>query len=103
MPLGTIPGTGLELVRLIREAKIQETIYMLLTQQLEQARISEAQDTPTVRILDRAVPPEGKSRPVIRRNVAIAGVLSLFFEVGLAFVLESMRAGRRRVEDVKGY
>jgi tyrosine-protein kinase Etk/Wzc len=89
--LGSIPATGAQLGRLIREAKIQETIFTLLTQQLEQAKIAEAKDTPTVRILDRAVPPEWKSRPSLRNNVMIGGVLSLLLGVCLAFVLETRR------------
>jgi capsule polysaccharide export protein KpsE/RkpR len=101
MSLGMIPGTGLEMARLVREAKMQETIFTLLMQQLEQAKIAEAKDTPTVRILDRAVPAEGKARPLIGQNVAIAGILSLFFGVGLAFVLENVRKGRMTPEGVR--
>jgi tyrosine-protein kinase Etk/Wzc len=91
MPLGSIPTTGTQLARLIREAKIQETIFTLLTQQLEQAKIAEAKDTPTVRILDRAVPPEWKSRPSVLRNTIVAGILSLLGGVILAIVIEGMR------------
>jgi uncharacterized protein involved in exopolysaccharide biosynthesis len=100
MPLGMIPETGLELARMIREAKIQETIFTLLTQQLEQAKIAEAQNTPTVRILDRAIPPEVKSRPSVLGNTAIAGVLSLFLGVCLTVVIEIVTAGRRREPEV---
>ncbi len=96
VPLGSIPATGVELVRLIREAKIQETIFTLLTQQLEQAKIAEAKDMPTVRILDRAVVPEWKSRPKVLQNVILAGVSSLFIAVFLAFFLEYLEAARKR-------
>ncbi len=96
VPLGSIPATGVELVRLIREAKIQETIFTLLTQQLEQAKISEAKDMPTVRILDRAVVPEWKSRPKILLNVLLAGVSSLFVAIFLAFFLEYLEGARKR-------
>jgi uncharacterized protein involved in exopolysaccharide biosynthesis len=92
--LGSIPSTGVELAWLIREAKIQETIYTLLTEQLEQAKIAEAKDTPTVKILDRAVVPETKSRPSVRRNTVLGGLFSLGVGVALAFCLESL--GRRK-------
>jgi tyrosine-protein kinase Etk/Wzc len=102
MPLGMIPETGLELARLIREAKIQETIFTLLTQQLEQAKIAEAKDTPTVRILDRAVPPEWKSRPSVLRNTIVAGLLCLVGGVILAIILEGRRGrGATRREFVE--
>ena len=89
--MGAIPEAGVSLARLMREAKIQETLYTLLTQQLEQAKIAEAKDTPTVRILDRAVLPEWKSRPSIRNNTMMGGVLSLLLGVLLAIVLEKRR------------
>jgi uncharacterized protein involved in exopolysaccharide biosynthesis len=96
VPLGSIPTTGVELARLIREAKIQETIFTLLTQQLEQAKIAEAKDMPTVRILDRAVVPEWKSRPKVLQNVLLAGVSSLFLATFMAFFLEYVENARKR-------
>jgi uncharacterized protein involved in exopolysaccharide biosynthesis len=96
VPLGSIPSTGLELVRLIREAKIQETIFTLLTQQLEQAKIAEAKDTPTVKILDRAVVPEWQSNPKIGLNLGVAGAISIFVGIFIAFLLEHLKGIRRR-------
>jgi uncharacterized protein involved in exopolysaccharide biosynthesis len=92
MPLGAIPEAGVSLARLMREAKIQETLYTLLTQQLEQAKIAEAKDTPTVRILDRAVLPEWKSRPSIRNNTIMGGGLALLLGMLLALGLEKKRS-----------
>ncbi len=43
----------------------------------------------TVQIVDHAVPAEKKSRPKIRLNMALAGVLSLFVGVFIAFLLEN--------------
>jgi len=99
MSLGSIPTTGVQLVRLVREAKIQETIFTLLTQQLEQARIAEAKDTPTVRILDRAVAPEWKSRPAVTKNTILGGIAALLVGIVVALMLDS-RA--RRSKDVRG-
>ena len=94
--LGSVPSTGLDLARLIREAKIQETIFTLLTEQLEQTKIAEAKDTSTVRILDRAVVPEWKSRPKVAQNTVTAGLFSIFVGVSLALLLDSVE--RRRGE-----
>lgn len=88
LPTAQVPKVGIELVRLMRELRVQETIYALLTQQLEQARIGEAQDTPVVQILDRAVPAVYKSKPKTVLNMALAGAVSLFLSVFLAFFLE---------------
>jgi uncharacterized protein involved in exopolysaccharide biosynthesis len=94
MALGSLPSTGLDLVRLYREAKIQETIFTVLSEQLEQVKVAEAKDTPTVKILDRAVVPEVKSRPNVRRNTMLGGLFSLAAGVALALGLDAV--GRRR-------
>ncbi len=88
LPSAKFPQVGLELVRLARALKVHETVYTLLTQQLEQAKIAEAHDTAVVQVLDRAVPAISKSRPKIRLNMAIAGAVSLFLGIFLAFFLE---------------
>jgi tyrosine-protein kinase Etk/Wzc len=88
IPFAQVPELGLELARLTREVKVQETVYTLLTQQLEQAKIAEARDMPTVQTLDQAVPAERKSKPRIKLNIAIAGITSLLAGILLAFFLE---------------
>jgi uncharacterized protein involved in exopolysaccharide biosynthesis len=92
IPFVQVPEIGLELLRLTRGFKVQETVFGLLTQQLEQAKIAEARDMPTVRILDKAVPADRKSKPKIKFNLAIAGITSLFIGVLLAFLLEHLAA-----------
>ena len=44
---------------------------------LEQAKIEEARDTPTVRILDRATPPLYRTRPKNKLNMAVGLVLGM--------------------------
>jgi len=84
----TVPSLALEYGRLVRDLKVQETLYALLTSQYEQAKLVEARDTPTVQVLDPAIPAERKSKPSIRLNMMIAAVLALFLSVFLAFFLE---------------
>ena len=72
--VGGLPQAGVEMMRLWREVKVQEQVFELLTAQLEEARIRETRDTPTVQVLDRAAPPLYKSRP--KRSLwVIAGFL----------------------------
>ncbi|PIX17149.1 hypothetical protein COZ71_04825 [Candidatus Desantisbacteria bacterium CG_4_8_14_3_um_filter_40_12] len=91
IPFSKTPRIGLELTRLTRELKIQETVFELLTQQYEQAKILEARDTPSVQILDVAVPSAKKCKPKIRVNMMLAGTLSLFIGVFMAFFLEYLK------------
>jgi len=97
VPFARVPGVGLELVRLTRDVRIQEVLVTLLTQQLEQARIAEARDTPVVQALDRAVPAERYARPRAVLNAGLAGVAALVFSVFGAIVLETRRQRRRPV------
>ena len=82
----SVPTLALEYGRLARDLKVQETLYALLISQYEQAKLTEARDTPTVQVLDPAIPAERKSRPKILLNVLIAGILSLFVGIFWAFV-----------------
>lgn len=94
LPGARVPQVGLELARLTRDLKLQEAVYTLLTQQLEQAKIAQAQDIPVVQVLDMAVPAIRKSKPNIRSNMAFAGAVSLLLGVFLAFLLEYIQRQR---------
>jgi len=94
LPPAKIPEVGLQLARLTRDLKVRDTVYMLLTQQLEQIKIAEAKDTPVVQVLDRAVPAIRKSKPKIKLNMVLAGAASLFLGILLAFFLEYIQRQR---------
>ncbi|GAB1722126.1 MAG: putative Lipopolysaccharide biosynthesis protein [Nitrospira sp.] len=83
-----VPDLALQFGRLFRQVKVQETLFTLLTSQHEQAKIAEARDTPTVQVLDQAVPADKRIRPRIVLNVAVAGVLALVMGMFLAFFLD---------------
>ena len=95
VPFARVPKVGLELARLTRDVKVQETLVTLLTQQVEQARISQARDLPVVQVLDRAVPAERPAKPRLGLNLGIAGVSSLIAGIALAFVIEYVKNLRR--------
>jgi tyrosine-protein kinase Etk/Wzc len=90
MPIKDTPELALQLARLTRNLKIQETIYELLKQQYEQAKIQELKDTPTIQVLDKADIPQIKSRPKRTIIAALGGMtslgLTLFFILILEFV-----------------
>ncbi len=103
IPFAELPAVGLELARLTRDARIQEEIYALLTEQYEQAKIAEVKDTPTVQILDKAVPPERRSSPQRKKMVVVAGILSLFVGVGMAFFLEYLEGLKDRPDEYRDW
>ena len=59
-----------------RRAKIQESVYELLTQQYELAKIQEAKETPTVKVLDHPKVAEKKSSPPRMLITALGTFLS---------------------------
>ena len=101
VPFVRVPEVGLELARLTRNVKVQETLVTLLSQQMEQARIAEAKDLPVVQVLDRAVPAERHVRPRVSLNLMIAGAISLFAGVILSLSFENLGGWRQRSTEIR--
>jgi uncharacterized protein involved in exopolysaccharide biosynthesis len=59
----SLPLLGAKYADYYRRAKIQETVFELLTEQYELAKVQEAKETPSVKVLDPARIPERKSFP----------------------------------------
>jgi uncharacterized protein involved in exopolysaccharide biosynthesis len=73
--IGSLPAAQAGGADLLRQVTVQQEVYGFLTAQLEQARIREAMDTPTVQLLDAASPPEKRVWP--RRSlIALFGLLA---------------------------
>ena len=109
IPFAEAPDLGLQLARLTRRLKIQETLYELLTQQYEQAKIQEKRDTPTIQVLDPPQVPERKSKPKRATMALMAGMLSLLMTVfgvfGKEFIDRNKQADTeayRRLENILG-
>jgi len=62
-PLRQLPRLAVPYADLYRNVRVQETLYELLTQQYEMARIEEAKDIPAVSVIDAPGIPEKKSFP----------------------------------------
>jgi len=81
-----LPVLGYRYYDLYRQAKIRETVYEFLTQQYELAKVQEAKELPTVRVMDPAVKPERKSSPkrtlIVVLSVFGAWILAAFFVLG---------------------
>ena len=72
-----LPQLGVQYADLYRNLKVQEMVFQTLTNQFEIAKIQEARDLPSVRVLDPADIPEWKSWP--RRSVfALTGAVLAF-------------------------
>jgi capsule polysaccharide export protein KpsE/RkpR len=58
-----LPLLGARYADLYRSTRIQEAVYETLTQQYELAKVQEAKETPSVKVLDQASLPQRKSSP----------------------------------------
>jgi tyrosine-protein kinase Etk/Wzc len=63
IPTTLLPESSLEYTRRLRDVKYSETLFELLAQQYEAARIDEAKEAPMIQVVDRAIPPDRKSNP----------------------------------------
>ena len=76
-----IPDLVLEYTRKLRDLKIQETVFELLTKQLEMAKVGEARDTANAQTVDMAVLPTHRSWP--RRSHIVIGIFLVSLIVAL--------------------
>ena len=83
--LGALPALGLTYADLNRKVLVEESLWEALTKQYEAAKVQEAKEIPTVRILDAANVPQRKSSPV-RRNILFLGVMLSLFAACIAVI-----------------
>lgn len=84
----SLPLLGVKYADYYRRSKVQETVYELLTEQYELAKIQEVKETPSVKVLDRARIPERKSFPprslIVLLGTFLAFSLSILWVAGLS-------------------
>lgn len=90
--MSTFPGVGIESLRLYRELAIQQKIIEFLVPLHEQAKVDEQKDVPILLILDKAVPPDRKSKPQRSLVVLVFFFLTLFASIILVFFMHGMSA-----------
>jgi capsule polysaccharide export protein KpsE/RkpR len=80
-----LPVLGVSYADLFRNTKIQETLFASMTQQYELAKVEEAKETPSIKVLDPPDIPDKKSFPprlvivVLGTMLAIAGSITWIF------------------------
>jgi uncharacterized protein involved in exopolysaccharide biosynthesis len=70
-----LPLLGVTYADLFREAKVEEVIFETLTQQFELAKVQEAKEVPSVKVLDPGSIPESRSFPPRLLLMALGGFL----------------------------
>jgi tyrosine-protein kinase Etk/Wzc len=84
-----------------REFKYQETLFELFAKQFEMAKVDESREGATIQVLDKAEPPELKSKPK-KALIAIIATLATGFALLLfVFVRQAMRNARQDPESAQ--
>ena len=81
-----------------REFKYQETLFELFAKQFEMAKVDEAREGATIQVLDKAEPPELKSKPK-KALIAILATLAAGFALLLfVFIRQALRNAGKSAE-----
>jgi len=91
IPFSDLPELSIRYLQLLRELKKEETLNEALSAQYEQANIMEAKDTPTISVLDWAVPPIAKFKPRRAYIVLTAMILSFFVTLIFSILFDKWR------------
>jgi uncharacterized protein involved in exopolysaccharide biosynthesis len=84
-----LPVLGVTYADLFLQTKIQATVFELLTQQYETAKVQEAKEIPSVKVLDGAIVPTKKSFPPRMLLTALGTLLGL--AVAMTWVVAKTR------------
>ena len=109
MSKGRVTGAGLEYIRKYRDLKYHETVYELLTKELEIAKLDEAREGEIVQVVDTAVTPDRKASP--HRTLIVIGAAILAFLVAVFYVIVrrgleltfSVPENRERLDAIRAY
>lgn len=77
VPTSKLPATAVEMMRAVRDVKLQETLLANMVRQYETARLDVAKDAPSLQQIDIAQPPDRKSSPARAQITLVAGFVTL--------------------------
>jgi len=90
------PEIEMRLAGLMREVEIKRSVYRVLSEQYEEAKIQEMRDTPTLHVLDWAEPPLVRSKPRRKIMVGVSGVFALLLSSFVVICRNRVWTGRNR-------
>jgi uncharacterized protein involved in exopolysaccharide biosynthesis len=87
--ISRVPGASIEFIKKYRDVKYYETLFELLAKQFEIAKIDEAKNATLIQVLDRAAPPERKSKPRRLFTTIVVAAVAGFLAIICAFLIEA--------------
>jgi tyrosine-protein kinase Etk/Wzc len=101
--LENVPDQSIQLVRLERNAKVNEDIYLMLKRRYEEAKLQEVAEVGNVSIIDTAVVSTIPISPNKEKNFMLGIILGIFFGITVAFILFFLDESIRTTEEVEHY
>lgn len=99
-PSSKAPGIGLEYLRLVRETKFQESLYLLYVRLVEVARMDMARNFSVIQVLDPGIPPQKRSNQRLFPAIQ-AGMVTFIMMIFVAFGREYMQNANHSEDEVR--
>jgi uncharacterized protein involved in exopolysaccharide biosynthesis len=87
-PFQKTPELGMQYIRHFRDVEIQQKLAEILFPLYEQAKIEEHRDTPTILILDKAVPAHKPAKPRRVLIILLVAISSFIISIFLVFFID---------------
>ncbi len=101
--LRSLPLKEQQLLDLQRQITVKESLYTLLLERLEEAKISEAAVVGNAAIVDPATLPQSAVKPNRRLSLAIGGVLGIFLGMLMVFLAEYLDKTLKTEEEIERF
>src|SRR6266853_3055582 len=106
-PIAVIDGRkksdngGLDNLSRLRDVKYYEFLYELLAKQYELAKIDEAKDATIVQVMDKAIEPDRRSKPMRSLIVILTAVVAGLLAILWVFISEAGERARQNPQQVQ--
>ena len=101
--LRNLPAKEQQLLDLERQIAVKESLYTLLLERLEEAKISEAAVVGNAAIVDPATVPQSPVKPNKKLSLAIGGVLGIFLGMLMVFLAEYLDKTLKTEEEIERF
>lgn len=93
------PDISMNYIRKVRDVEIQQKLMEILLPLYEQAKIEEQRDTPSMVILDHAVPAIKSSKPRRILTILIVTFAAVIFSLFYIFIIETILRIRKEITE----
>ena len=97
------PKMQVELARLQRNVTVDEKLFSMFKEKLEEIKITEVGELGSVVFLEKALVPHHPIKPNRKLNIMIGVLLGLILGIAFAFIAESVDTSIGTIEDVENY